>query len=206
MRLGFDVDGIVADMYQLMVDTVNEKYGLSLSIDDMTEEAIEKNKFVDDKIFNKEIIDTMFNEVIRDEKAITKIKPYDDSINFLKILKKQGHKLYFITARYVRQRDVTFDWFMTHDIPFDGLYVIGSAEKGIFGKDLHLDFFIDDYLHNLDSMYKFKKFWSHGIAIFDRPWNKKIKVENYKNINPFIRLKDWPDILKHLGVFIENKI
>lgn len=201
MNLGFDIDGIVADMFQAMIDKVNEKYGLSFTIDVLTKDEIENIKYVEDEELNKQIIHTMIDEVIKDEEAIRNIQPYDDSINHLKILKEHGHKLYFITARFKNQKDATIDWFTTHDVPFDGIYVVGGDGKGKVGKELALDFFIDDNVYNLKNMFKYKKDWSYGLALFDRPWNQDSEFYN----NFFVRMKDWPDVLKHLGIFSENK-
>lgn len=196
MRLGFDIDGIVADMAQVMIDRVNEKFGLSLTTEAFKVHEVRNNSYVDDPDLNKEIISTMFTDVIRNDDAIKEIPLYDDAIRHLYMLQKAGHHLFFITARGKAQKDSTIDWFIKNKVPYDEIHVIGSESKGRYGRSLNLDFFIDDDFPNLEEMYKYKQRWRKGLAIFDRPWNRKIPVDPMR----YARLSDWPDVFRHIGI------
>ena len=202
MRLGFDIDGIVADMGTAMVDHINEKYDLNYTTSIFHNHALSLNKYVEDEKLNKEIVKSMQENVIRNDEALVNIKPYDDSIRHLHILKKNGHVLFFVTSRSKDNEGATIEWFRKNKIPFDGLHVVGQRgvvgqlSKGPFGRALNLDFFIDDDLPNLEEMYRFKNRWFKGLAVFTRPWNERLLLDSDK----FIRLNDWPDILRHLGI------
>lgn len=202
MRLGFDIDGIVCDMAQALVDHINEKYGLNHDVTVFHNHELGKNKYVEDEELNKEIVSSMKKEVIRNNDVLLTLKPYDDSIRHLYTLRKNGHELFFITSRSKDNEAATIEWIRRNKVPFDGIYVVGRSGvvgqrgKGPYGRSLHLDFFIDDDIYNLEEMYKYKNRWFKGLAIFTRPWNEWMKLE----IDKYVRLNDWPDIIRHIGI------
>jgi uncharacterized protein len=202
MKLGFDVDGIIADMATAMIEHMNEKYHLNHTISVFHNHALGLNKYVEDEKLNKEIVNSIQENVIRNDEALINLKPYDDAIRHLHILKKNGHVLFFVTSRSKDNEGATIEWFRKNKIPFDGLYVVGQPgvvgqlSKGPFGRALNLDFFIDDDVPNLEEMYRFKNRWFKGLALFSRPWNDWLLLDSDK----FIRLNDWPDILRHMGI------
>lgn len=202
MRLGFDIDGIVADMAQAMVDHINKEFGFNYDITVFRNHELKDNVYINDEKLNKATVDSMKKNVIRNDAALLELKPYDDSIRHLHILKKTGHEIFFITSRSKDNEEATIKWLRKNKVPFDGVYVVGRAGvmgqlgKGPYGRSLNLDFFIDDDMPNLEDMYKYKSRWRKGLALFTRPWNEWMTLEADK----YIRLNDWPDIIRHIGI------
>jgi uncharacterized HAD superfamily protein len=202
MRLGFDIDGIVCDMAQAMVDHMNEKYGLNYDITVFYNHELGENKYVEDPKLNEEITKSMKHNVIRNNDVLLELKPYDDSIRHLHVLRKNGHEIFFITSRSKDNEEATFKWLRKNKVPFDGVYVVGRKNvvgqggKGPVGRMLNLDFFIDDDFPNLEDMYRYKGRWRKGLALFTRPWNEWMKLEPDK----YVRITDWPEIVRHIGI------
>jgi len=202
MRLGFDVDGIVADMPQAMIDYINKTYNLNYTIDVFEHYNIFKNKYVDDDELNTKIAQDTLDNVVESEEVCYNLKPYDEAIGFLQKLKRSGHTLHFITSRTSDLEKITVAWFRKHKIPFDTLDVIGlrgygnPSTKGMRGRTLNLDFFIDDHIDHLYDFYRYKKRWRKGLAIYNRPWNINKPVDT----SMFIRFNNWKEIIRHLGI------
>lgn len=197
MKLGFDIDGIIANLPQSMVDFVNEKYNLNHTVDVFEYFDVSKCKYVDDEELNREIINRILNEAIYNKEALSNTEPYYDAVDAMKIFKKNSHELYFITARKRLFKSITFEWFRKHKIPFDAIYVVGpSYDKGKIGRTLNLDFYIDDRPIHLEEMYRYKNRWRKGLALFTRPWNVKKPLDCSK----FMRVDKWDDVIRHLGI------
>jgi len=148
-----------------------------------------------DKENNQKIIDDMLYRITQPD-FMSEAAPYGEAVSVLTELKRRGHKIYFITSRPKQLQPDTFKWLRKHGIPFDGLKVLGKKiPKGVYGRNLHLDMFVDDLPENLESMWKFKRRWRKGLLLLDRPWNKG-KLDGTR----FKRMNDWQDILRHVGV------
>jgi len=199
MKLGFDIDGIVADMAQAMIDHANEKYNLNHTVEIFHHHNIFKNNYTDDDALNKEIAQVMVDDVIHNEEAILAVKPYEEAIEGLKKLQRY-HSLYFITSRARDERAATIQWMRNNKIPFDVVYCTGSSptggsSKGMLGRSLNLDFYIDDQDKHLEGMLRYKARWRKPMALLTRPWNEWMPLNS-----SFVRLENWEAIIRHLGI------
>lgn len=201
MKLGFDIDGIVADLTKMMMEHVNKKFGLSLEVS--VKHNIFDNKYVDDPVLNREIAMSMLEEVIENDDVLIDVEVYEDAVQAIRKLYRAGHTIHFITSRPAAQRIVTTQWLRKNNIPFNTLHVVGKSgpggnlvDKGRTGRALNLDFFLDDSPYHLDGMYKYKNRWRKGVALFSRPWNEHELLDPSR----FIRFNDWNEIIRHLGI------
>lgn len=195
MKLGFDMDGIVADMAGAMVVAMNEKYGLNHRPEIFVHHNLFENSYVGDEEINKEIAEFMHSDVIRNPAAVLELEAHEEAAVAIRKLRRQ-HSLHFITGRSPEQQNTSIEWLRRHNIPFDSVHAVGKAAKGMTGRSLNLDFYIDDQLEHLESMYKYKSRWRKGLALYTRPWNKDEAVD----VNKFLRFDDWNFIARHLGV------
>lgn len=196
MKLGFDIDGIVANMAQAMIDFANDKYGFDYTVELFGDFDITKAQYTDDHKRNEQIGRDVLDHVVYVEDAVASLKPYDEGVEALKKLKKYGHTLHFITSRPMSQRRITVEWFRDNKVPFNTIDVVGQTPKGMIGRTLNLDFYMDDKVKHLESMYKYKNRWRKGLAVFTRPWNINEPVDSTK----FVRLSSWFDVVRHLGI------
>jgi len=202
MKLGFDIDGIVANTPLSMVMYINEKFNLNLTEDVFKHPDVFSNTYVGDPEENEEIARVMLEEVVLNAGRMLDIEIYKDAVGAIRKLFRQ-HSIHFITSRPESQHQVTIDWMRKHRIPFTTVHSLGSdgpgggkVGKGKIGRALNLDFFIDDAPGNLPDFYRYKKRWRKGIALFTRPWNKDITIDE----GMFLRFNEWDEVIRHLGI------
>jgi len=200
MKLGFDIDGIIANMAQAMVDFINKKYGLNHTVNIFNFHELWKNKYVADEKLNRQVTQDMYDEIINNSEALLRISPYFDAVRGLQVLKKNGHSLHYITARRDVAKKSTVEWFRKNKIPFNSIHVTGSLprpRKGMLGRTLNLDFYIDDQPEYLDEMYMYKNRWRKGLFLFTRPWNENEAID----LNNFKKVSNWKELNRHLGIY-----
>jgi len=195
MKLGFDIDGIVARMDIALVAAMNEKFDLNYSSDIFVHHNLFKNKYVDDPELNDEIAQHMRMEVIYNEDVVSNLEVYPESAEAIRKLSRQ-HTIHYITGRPVEQQNICIEWLRKNNIPFNSVNAVGRADKGLTGRSLNLDFYIDDEVKHLESMYKFKNRWRKGLALYRQPWNRKDKLD----LSKYLLFDNWKDVIRHLGI------
>lgn len=203
MKLGFDIDGITADMGKMLAERLNKVHGIECDESIFVNHSIEDNKYVEDPEENHKIALDLIDNIVNDPTALKAIEPYEEAIIALRKLSKSGHTIHHITSRASEQKDITVDWLRQYSIPFDSIHVIGNlgvggnkVSKGKVARSLNLDFFIDDCIWHLDDMYRYKNRWRKGLGLFTQPWNKNLIIDTAK----YIRFDDWKSIIRHLGI------
>lgn len=194
MRLGFDIDEVVVRLADLLANYVEEKYNIEWPVDCFKFFELTKCVFHKDPEINKEMA-THLLEVVNSNEFQLQAPPYEEAAYALRGFKKQGHTLHYITNRPVANKEATITWFRENKIPFDSIDVIGKFEKGMVGRALNLDFYMDDLESCLESMYIHKHRWRKGLALMTRPWNKE-SIDGSR----FIRMNDWAEVERHLGI------
>lgn len=194
MRLGFDLDEVVVDLTSEFENFLEIEYGIKWPIDYFCNYNFAHCRFHEDDNYNKQIIKDMYR-VANDADFQFQAEPFDEARKVLHKLKRLGHKLYFLTSRPTQNQPLTFRWLRQNDIPFDVLEVLGKQPKGPLGLKYKLDMYVDDLEKHLDSMWSYKKSWRKGLLLLDKPWNS-----NSLDGSKFKRVKNWKEILRHVGV------
>jgi uncharacterized HAD superfamily protein len=202
MKLGFDIDGVVADLPSMMLEYINEKFNLNHDINVFKNHDVSLNKYVDDDELSGEIATALLKDIVRNNEAVEKVKPYEDAVVAIRKLAKH-HSIHYITVRPSDQRKATINWLRINSIPFNSIHVIGGngpggglVGKGQTGRYLNLDFYLDDSPWHLDDMYRYKNRWHKGVALLTRPWNVDESLDRSK----FMRFDNWNEIIRHLGI------
>lgn len=200
MKLGFDIDGVVANVAQTVIDGINKKYGLNHTVGILVYNSVSTGKYVEDEELNKKLDQFMRDEILDNHDAMLSLEPHEGAVEAINKLKRY-HSIHFITARKCESKDVSIAWCKKHKIPLDSLHAIGTAgtgksNKGMIGRSLNLDFYIDDHPKHLESMYKYKNRWRKGLGLFTRPWN----ADEPLDMSKFIRFNNWNEVVRHLGV------
>lgn len=202
MKLGFDIDGVVANTPLAMVTYINNKFDLGFTEKVFKHHDIYSNVYAEDPVENEKIASAMLKEVILNGKRMAAVKAYEDAGIAIRKLSRQ-HTIHFITSRPKSQHSVTASWLRKNQIPFNTLHSLGSdapgggnVGKGRTCRALNLDFFIDDDPNNLPDLYRYKKRWRKGVALLTRPWNEDLSIDTSK----FIRFDNWEEVTRHLGI------
>jgi uncharacterized HAD superfamily protein len=203
MKLGFDIDGITANMAKMLVERMNEKFNLNHTERIFVNHAVHENEYVDDPELNEEICNDMRVGVIENPEAVIDIEVHKNAVEAIRKLAKSGHSIHHITSRPSNQKEATVEWLRKNFIPFDSVHVIGSngigghkVDKGSVGRMLNLDFFLDDCVWHLENMYRYKSRWRKGLGLFTRPWNVNEAIDMAK----FTRFNRWTQIIRHVGI------
>ena len=193
LNLGFDLDEVVVNITDVIEDYLMEKYGVYWPAECFKEYGLIDGTYHKDEKLNKIIQDDLWKVANLPEFQF-EADPFVGAKEALSLLKKAGHKIFFVTSRPKRNRYITIEWLEKQNIPFDDLNVIGhDEEKGVYGYKLNLDMFVDDLEKHLVSMFKHKKKWNKGLLLFNRPWNTKDVRFN--------RVSGWKEIVD----YVENK-
>lgn len=195
MRFGFDLDEVVVDLTKEIEDYLSINYGIEWPAECFIKYDFTDCHFTNNVELNNKIIEDLV-VIANDTDFQFKAEPVKNAVNVLQKLKKDGHKLYFITNRPKQNQPLTYRWLRNNKIPFDDLKFVGKQEeKGVWGQRFKLDMYVDDLYTHLESMYRYKKRWRKGLILFDRPWNShSIDSTRYTRIN------NWKEILRHIGV------
>ncbi len=163
-RIGFDIDGVVADTMEAFIRLADEDYGVNtIRPKDITcymvEECLDVDPVMVDEIFGR-LLDTPVQ---------SGLKPMRGAVSVLQEISRLA-PLTFITAR--PQELPIAHWlktFLGEDI-FEASRLIAMGEhdgKADYIKDMGLDYFIDDRLQTCHLLER------EGIIpiVYSQPWN-----------------------------------
>lgn len=195
MKLGFDIDEVVADLTSVMENYIRNNYGVEWPKECFLNYGFDKCRFDSNEELNNKITKDMLT-LVDDANFQADAEPVSGAVEVLQKLKRSGHKVFLISSRPKQNQPKTFRWLRKYDIPFDELALVGhGVEKGALGRKFNLDMYVDALPKHLESMYKLKKTWRKSLLLFDRPWNTG-PIDTFK----FKRVYDWQEILRHVGI------
>lgn len=195
MKLGFDIDEVVNRLMKALCKFLNEEYKIEKSVVDIKNESLLLNRYADDEALNKKIAEHAI-EKVNDPDFQAAAEVDEDAIDAIRRYKKAGHSIHFISSRPVTNEKSTIKWLRENKVPFDSVDLLSFyGEKGILGRALNLDCFVDDMQKHLESMWRHKKHFRKGLMLLTRPWNA-----NNIDGSRFIRVNNWKEISRHLGI------
>jgi len=167
MNLGFDIDGVIANFSKPLLDTIKEKYGLTLQVMDI---------YTFDLNIVLGITKAEGNQLITE--TLKKDLPLNSGAKeTLEQLSREGHSIYLLTGRYDHLRDLTQSWLKEKGVPYNQLHLLNIGEKYLAKVD-PLDLIVEDSLEEALE-------WTHkvrNVLVYDQPWNKtfqQVKKPDY---------------------------
>lgn len=196
MRIGIDIDDTITNSSDIFVE-----YAKQYNKEKNIQHKININSLDVKESYGweKENLNEFLHKYL--EVALNNIDSKSDSIEIINKLKKEGHEIYFITARSEREieggmLELTENWLNKHGFNYD-LLVINSKEKLKDCIKYGIDIFIDDSYRNC-------KLIKDGIGIpvllFTTRYNIKEKDES------LIRVSNWYEIYNYLKSIQEEKL
>jgi uncharacterized HAD superfamily protein len=190
MIIGIDIDDTLTDIRD-EVGAEALKYAKSLN------KEIDEKKVVWDKNNNgssfKERYNLNYDELLYffgniQEKITKKAKPREDVVEVLKNLRKDGHKIYIVTARDSEFHNDPYGlsktWLDKNNIEYDKL-IVDARDKAKVCKEQNVDLFIDDKLSNCQGVS------NEGIVT--------IRITNYTDPHQnIINKKNWKEIYEYI--------
>lgn len=148
MIIGVDIDGTIKNTHQAAVRVFNEELNRSVKEEEVTDFYLDKayglSKRESTRLWRK-----------LEARIYSLGIPLPHASQFLSRSAREGHRIFFITARPGMKKvvQVTEKWLTEHDFPFDGNNLkMGSQDKAAVARDLGVQLFFEDAPHHLDKL------------------------------------------------------
>lgn len=191
MIIGIDIDDTLTDIRD-EVKAEALKYAKSLN-KEIDEEKVVWDKNNNGSIF-KERYNLNYDELLYffrniQEKITKKAKPREDVVEVLKKLRKDGHKIYIVTARDSEFHNDPYElsktWLDKNNIEYDKL-IVDARDKAKACKEQNVDLFIDDKLSNCQGVSN-EGITTIRITNYTDPHQNIINKKNWKEIYEYIK-------------------
>jgi len=177
MNIGIDIDGVLTNLERTMLD-----YGTKLCVEENWPINLNLNEYKETKEFNwtNEQAQKFWNKYLI--KYVTESEAREFAQEIIEKLQKEGHKIYFITARnedgmppeyFGRMQELTKQWLEKQNIKYEKLIFASDSEKLSQCLENDVKVMIEDSPKNIDYMSKNIK-----VIKFDSQYNKHVNGEN----------------------------
>jgi uncharacterized protein len=182
-RLGFDIDGVVADIMTTFLDLARERYGPHpFSYDDITTFYLE-----DCLGFDPQMVAALIRELI-DRPHELPVSPFPQAVPVLSRLAEEA-PLVFVTAR---DRPEPIQLWLNRNlapVPSRSIWVMATGDpdtKLHYLKAHAIQYFVEDRLETCFDLAR------EGITpiVFAQPWNRRP--------HPFLEVAGWPELARLL--------
>ena len=175
MRLGIDLDGVVADFNTGWIRRYNSQYGAEVPLDSVKAwDAIPSlTHFEDMGEFWKWARDHDGHTLFRH------LEPYPGALDALENLTRSGHDVVVLTTKPNWAVHDTLAWLADHRFPTREVHILEDKWR------VDCDFYLDDAPHNLRRLLHHRP--ERTICRFVRPWNQPTAGA--------IDIKDWEDFV-----------
>lgn len=174
MRIGIDVDGVLADHLGGFLREYRERTGITLAPEDLHTWDVRLPRS-DDTL--KRLVDDRLAE----ETFLAQLDPIPDAPAGMRRLARDDHELVIVTHRPPDTHPTTKAWLDEHDIPYDDFVHDVPEQKGT----LPLDVLVDDYHRTIADAPD-----SVTALLLLQPWNRRYAAI----VPPARRLPSWPRI------------
>ncbi len=161
LRLGIDLDGVVADFTSGWIDRYNQQFGTSLHRDQATmwSAPVEMGAF------------SSMGEFWRWASGLEggffrQLDPYPDALGTITALHDAGHRIVIITSKPSWAHEQTHRWIAAHELPTREVHI--TRDKASVACDVYLD----DYNRNLLKLVAERP--RATVCRYVRPWNDPI--------------------------------
>lgn len=176
-RLGLDIDGCINDFSSLIykyASVFSEANGIHMTYD-MRDYYLERyfgwSEYMSNEFWTKYY-----------RLALERTRPQPGAKEAITEFKEKGIKIYLITARKEKYRELTTKWLKDHQIPFDKL--IMTSEKATACEENKIDLMVEDEAENCKSI-------ANKNRVLCMAYKYNQELEGAKNI---VRVSSWDEI------------
>lgn len=198
MNIGIDIDNTITEVQDELNKAAYEyavKLGKNINNAENPLEDIKNNGDVYKKKFEFTYEELKYFLKNIQEEITNKAKPRINAVETINKLRREGHKIFIITARDSGFHDDPYllskNWLDKNNIEYDKL-IVNAREKGMVCKNENIDLFIDDQLNNCLDVLK------EGIKVI------RISKEISKNAE-IVDLDNWNKIYEFIGELNKTK-
>lgn len=163
MRLGIDLDGVVANFNQGWIDFYNREFGAEL-----VPESVEAwdgltaiTHFEDMSAFWR------WSSDLDGRSLFWHLEPFPGAVEALHRLDEDGHDIVILTTKPRFAIEDTHEWIAAHDIPTDEVHILGDKWR------IDCDVYLDDGPHILPKLVRHRP--HRVVCRYVRPWNSPLE-------------------------------
>lgn len=179
MILGVDIDGTIKDTQRAAVEVHNRVLKRNVKLEDISDLYLDKAYGITPKEASR-----LWRKL--EEEIYSLGVPLQHAAEVLNELVKQGHRVYFITARpgFPNVTQVTKEWLKKHGFPYTGdNLVMNAQDKARKAKELGVELFFEDAPSHIENLVKNNVPTVIVDAVYNRKMPKEIK-----------RITDWRQV------------
>lgn len=187
MRLGIDLDGVVANFTQGWMDFYNREFGATLRVEDSQRwnDLVDLTHFRDIHEFWNWASD------LEGHSIFWHLEPFPGAIEAVRSLVYAGHEVVVVTTKPPFAHDDTREWIERHRLPAAELHIFDGNDKWTVPCDAYLD----DGPHVLPGLLLHRP--ESTICRYVRPWNWPL--DGATDVHNFAEFRDVVDRLSSLS-------
>lgn len=176
MRLGIDLDGVVANFTHGWMRFYNRDFGTELEVEDSRDwgDLVNLTHFRNIGEFWK------WSSKLDGRSVFWHLEPFPGAVEALQRLSDDGHDIVVLTTKPDFAVGDTHEWIAEHEVPADEIHIL--EDKWIVDCDVYLD----DGPHVLPGLVKHRP--DRTVCRYVRPWNRP--VEGAVDIHEFAEFED----------------
>jgi 5'(3')-deoxyribonucleotidase len=176
MRLGIDLDGVVANFTRGWMDFYNREFGTDLAEADSTRwnDVVELTHFENIGEFWR------WSSDLDGRSLFWHLEPFDGAVEALETLSNDGHQIVIITTKPRFAVEDTHEWIAKHGIPADEVHIL--EDKWL----VECEVYLDDGPHILPRLVRERP--ESTVCRYVRPWNHPI--EGVVDVHDFDEFRD----------------
>ena len=181
MKFGFDIDDTLINLRGHAFQIYNKN--LNHNVDIALFDALDKVEIHELFGMTAEEGSKMWNDSL-EEIYYTSCPPYPGAVETLQKLEKEGHEIYYITARPKEHGERTREWMIEQKFPVHKdrfFYGMNDEDKVHIIKDLELDYYFDDKPAVLETL-------------GDCQLKSFAKTQSYNRHLEIPRISDWSEL------------
>jgi uncharacterized protein len=184
MRFGFDIDDTLINLREHAFHLYKKKLGKELGLDVFR--AINKVEIHEPFGLSAEEGKQMWNNTL-EEIYYTSCPAFPGAVELLQELDRQGHEIFYITARPKEHGERTKKWLIERDFPVEDarfFYGMKDEEKVNIIRKLKLDYYFDDKPEVLNTLADESAL---TIYVKDQSYNKHMivpRITDWREFNP----------------------
>ena len=195
MKIGIDLDDVLADSLPHYVQALNRRFGLSIDLADAAWRIVDRFPQIPRREAH-----SFFSELIED--GFFSSRPLlPGAKEAVESLAEEGHRLFIVTGRGPQDVPVTKGWLRDVRLLtcFEAVVhrardPVGRHKSGAVS-ELQLDLFIEDELAVAIAVAQ----TAIPVLLFDRPWNQGALPDTMQ------RVRSWTEVLTQIGVLSRGR-